>query len=322
VRVLKAADAKVEDLAFSPDGRAIAAGTLYSGIFLWDLEVFPPSEVKVPSQMDYKKGGLFFSLDGSSLTWLVSGPFRRTYDRDTRRVSTSNPFASTMETLEILQTPDGAHGITRHELPNYRLLCWRFVDDMPVQTGNLSIADRHVENLTLSVDGRLFAMLTRPALGEGWTNNPRKVEVRDATSPTLPLRGTGEYPYKYGDKKGGRLLFSPDAQQLVGFNNMTLLVWRIAENGDLGTPRLIRNTTRKQFTALVFHPSGRYLYVTSNGGDANDATVHVFDTLTWTRVEQFVWHLGNMKAVAVSPDGMLAAAGGDRGDIVIWDVDQ
>jgi WD40 repeat protein len=72
---------------------------------------------------------------------------------------------------------------------------------------------------------------------------------------------------------------------------------------------------------MAFHPSGRHLYVTSNGGEAKDATVHVFDTSTWTRVEQFAWNVGNLKAISISPDGMLAAAGGDRGDIVIWDVD-
>jgi WD40 repeat protein len=162
-------------------------------------------------------------------------------------------------------------------------------------------------------------MLTRNALGEGWANKPRKVEVRDTTTATLI--GTGEYPYKYGDKHGGRLLFSPDRSHLVGFNNMNLLVWEIPDRGDLGAPRLVRNTTRKQFTEIAFHPSGRHLYVTSNGEDSRDATVHIFDTATWARVGQFSWQLGNFKAVAISSDGMLAAAGGDRGDIVIWDVD-
>ena len=67
---------------------------------------------------------------------------------------------------------------------------------------------------------------------------------------------------------------------------------------------------------LTYHPSGRQLYATSN-----DQTVHLFDTATWERSGRFTWRLGMLKAVAVSPDGTLAAAGGDRGDIVIWDVD-
>ena len=51
--------------------------------------------------------------------------------------------------------------------------------------------------------------------------------------------------------------------------------------------------------------SGRHLFVTSN-----DTTVHVFDTLTWARARRLTWNVGRLKAVAVSPDGHLAAAGG------------
>jgi WD40 repeat protein len=315
VRVLKAADAKVEDLAFSPDGCTIAAATLFNGIFLWNLESVPPSHVRVDSNEGYKKGGLSFSSDGCSLAWYIPGIFRRVYDRNTLRISKPNAFASNKQ---ITFTPDGVHGISLHGIPEHRLYCWKLKDEMWVSPCNFSTAECSVECLTLSPDGSIFAMLTRPAMGKDWVNNPRKLEIRSATSANAPLLGTGEYPYKVEAK---RLLFSPDARQLVGFNNMNLLVWRLSDSGDLGEPLLIRNTSRKQFTAMAFHSSGRHLYVTSNGEDNRDATVHVFDTTTWTRVEQFTWHLGNLKAVAVSQDGMLAAAGSDRGDIVIWDVD-
>jgi WD40 repeat protein len=264
-------------------------------------------------QNEYR-GGLFFSTDGRSLTWLIPGA-RRIYDRDTRNTSTEAIFAANKRIHGIAQTPDGMQGISLHEWPDHRLIGWRLVDNMWVQMWTLPTADRAVESLTLSPDGRHFAMLTRHALGEGWANNPRKVEIRDAATTTL--RSSGEYPYKIRCP----LLFSPNARQLVGFNAVTLLVWPIPDSGDLESPKLIRNTTQKHFTAMAYHPSGRYLYATSNVGDTKDATVHVFDMTTLTRTEQFTWKLGNLKAVAVSPDGTLAAAGGDHGDIVIWDVD-
>jgi hypothetical protein len=35
----------------------------------------------------------------------------------------------------------------------------------------------------------------------------------------------------------------------------------------------------------------------------------------------FDWDMGRLRSVAFSPDGMLAAAGNDKGKIVVWDVD-
>jgi WD40 repeat protein len=94
---------------------------------------------------------------------------------------------------------------------------------------------------------------------------------------------------------------------------MTLLVWSLPTGGD---PRLVRNDNRKHFTALAYHPNGRVLFVTSN-----DATVHAFDTHTLDRVNRYTWHLDKLSAVAVSPDGTLAAAGSATGDVVVWDLD-
>ena len=73
---------------------------------------------------------------------------------------------------------------------------------------------------------------------------------------------------------------------------------------------------RQHFTAATFHPSGRYLFATSN-----DTTAHIFDAVTWQRVARFTWKLGRLRAAAVSPDGVLAAAGGDNGEVIVWDVD-
>jgi WD40 repeat protein len=81
-------------------------------------------------------------------------------------------------------------------------------------------------------------------------------------------------------------------------------------------PVELRNDTKKHFTGLAFHPSGRYLAATSN-----DGTVKFYDTTTWKMVQAFNWEVGRLRSLAFSPDGMLAAAGGDKGKIVVWDVD-
>lgn len=85
----------------------------------------------------------------------------------------------------------------------------------------------------------------------------------------------------------------------------------------VGSDRVrLRNDSRKHFTAAALHPSGKYLAATSN-----DATVKLYDTTTWDVARAFTWEIGKMRSVCFSPDGTLAAAGSDRGQAVVWDVD-
>ena len=81
-------------------------------------------------------------------------------------------------------------------------------------------------------------------------------------------------------------------------------------------PRSVRNDGRKHFTGAAFHPSGAYLAATSN-----DETVKLYDAATWRLARTFTWDIGKMRSIAFSPDGTLAAAGSDKGQVAVWDVD-
>src|SRR5262249_38270691 len=76
----------------------------------------------------------------------------------------------------------------------------------------------------------------------------------------------------------------------------------------------IHHNNDKQFTGFAFHPSGGYLAATSK-----DATVKFYDTSTWQLARTFKWDIGRLWSVAFSPDGTLAATGGDTGKVVVWD---
>lgn len=78
----------------------------------------------------------------------------------------------------------------------------------------------------------------------------------------------------------------------------------------------VANDSKKHFTGVGFHPSGRFLAATSN-----DTTVKLYDTATWGLATSYTWAAGRLRSVAFSPDGTLAAAGGDGGKVVLWDVD-
>lgn len=68
--------------------------------------------------------------------------------------------------------------------------------------------------------------------------------------------------------------------------------------------------------AVAFHPAGALL---AAAGD--DGLVTLLDTRTWKPAGAFDWKVGKLRAVCFSADGTRAAALGEKGDVVAWDVD-
>jgi WD40 repeat protein len=65
---------------------------------------------------------------------------------------------------------------------------------------------------------------------------------------------------------------------------------------------------------LAAHPDGRLLATIS--GDQ----VALWDAPSWQPGKTFSWKVGALRAIAFSPDGMLAAVGGAKGRVVVWDL--
>ena len=54
---------------------------------------------------------------------------------------------------------------------------------------------------------------------------------------------------------------------------------------------------------------------------SNDETVRVWDARSWAELTTIQWTIGGLINLAVSPDGLRAAAGSDAGKVVVWDLD-
>lgn len=306
MRVLKTAGSEVRDVAFSPDCRAVAAAADRT-VFLWNLDSPNISPVRLDADGGYRAGGLGFSADGRQLSWL-SFDGRRSYDRDTRSATSMlYPMPAAHGTYHASDAT-GTRAVSNHSFPDHCLLGWKRVEGEWVRQWQLSTRDLFVGSPTVAPSGDRFAMFTRVTVGGRWWEQPMRLEVRDAA--TCAELASGSYPYSYA---ASPLRFHPGGEQIAGVNNMTLLVWPLPA---VGEPRLVQNDNRKHFTALAYHPNGRLLFVTSN-----DGTVQVFACDSLSRVGRYTWKLEQLSAVAVSPDGTLAAAGSASGDVVVWDLD-
>lgn len=74
--------------------------------------------------------------------------------------------------------------------------------------------------------------------------------------------------------------------------------------------------------------SGRYVWAVNWSADGwtlltagNDGIVRLWDTNTGTELRSFDWGIGQLYCAAFSPDGLTCAAGGQKGQVVVWDVD-
>ena len=113
----------------------------------------------------------------------------------------------------------------------------------------------------------------------------------------------------------GKLLASPSGNLFFVSCRAAISIWRIDDWSV--KPRKLVNENNKHFNDIACHPSGKWLAAASN-----DETVKVYDTSTLEIAKTFTWDIGKIRSIAFSPDGLLVAAGSDKGKIVIWDFDE
>jgi WD40 repeat protein len=108
------------------------------------------------------------------------------------------------------------------------------------------------------------------------------------------------------------LTFSPNGKILAGTAGPRLRIWDIEQDREIAVHK--RGT--KHFQGLAFTPDGRYLATVSN-----DETVRIWDTHSWQEHKTFTWEIGRLLNIALDPQGCRAAAGSDKGQIILWDLD-
>lgn len=287
----------VKDLSFSPDGRLLASADSDGPVRLWNVLGGKLETKLAPQTSDFPFTGnyrLAFSPDGRWLAirserdglqiWeLPSCEIKATLFKDAcyGQLDKSMAFA-----------PSGKHFIANfpplHEAE--RLQCWN------VSTWT---RPRCLRILSLGYTFSSFAFEpagSRLACGNGM--------ILDFPS--------GRVLTKLGFV-GQQLTWSPTRPLLAvwGYHS-SLSIWDVDAECSIKEWQL----PKRHFKGAAFSPDGRLLIAVSN-----EATAIQWNAANWSEQKAYAWGIGKLTCVAVSPDGMIAAAGSDRGKIVVWDLD-
>jgi hypothetical protein len=152
-----------------------------------------------------------------------------------------------------------------------------------------------IRQLAVSTDEMWFA-----------TSNSTEVRVWDVRSSKLPTR-------QFKSQQSGTiyaLALSSDGAY-VAASGPGVTVWEV----DTGEYSEVAQRGRDHCREIAFHPSLPLLAYSGNSTE-----VAFWDAEARTEVKRFAWDIGEVTAVAFSPDGLLCAAAG-TGQVVVWDVD-
>jgi WD40 repeat protein len=152
-----------------------------------------------------------------------------------------------------------------------------------------------------------------PATSAAFSRDGARVAARSYQGPGMTVYAprTGETIASLSQRYGAPMVFSPDGSCLIAASLPEITVWDTATWREVSTFRVGAAFP----TQLAVHPAGRLLAV------AVDGPVVALSDLQGHSLGKFDWGVGKVRGLSFSPTGMTAAAGGTRGLVATWDVE-
>lgn len=154
--------------------------------------------------------------------------------------------------------------------------------------------------LAFSTDGRLVSVA---CVGT--------VRVFATHFPDKPPELIAQHKFPLARSVGAAALFRPGANELaMRLEDGSLCLWDFTRPEPEAVP-----VEADQVHDMNFSPDGRFLALA-----AHEGVVYFLDALARQVTGVFDWGIGPVSSVAFAPDGMTCAAGGENGQVVVWDV--
>jgi WD40 repeat protein/serine/threonine protein kinase len=291
-------------LAFSPDGKQLAASGNNRPVTVWDAATGRPTRT-FPAEKGWLHG-LEFAPDGGGPSLLLCESARDgqvTHWFLSRREPPGEPGTvvadiGTQRPSEAAASPDGrriAAGFARGEVS-----LWTPAGGDDPQS--LSGFRSNLSWLTFSADGRRLAGCTFSG-GAGKPSGEIKVWDADTGAELRHLKGHTALIKQ--------LAFSPDGALLASAGmDQTVILWDAATGKELH--RL--HAHADGVSCVAFSPDGKRLV---SGG--NDKAIKIWETATGREVLTLRGHTSPVSRVRFSPDGSRLASCSLDGTVKIWD---